>query len=85
MPRTGLKCLNANVIYYATYLSWGGGAFFTYSDLIFFDDLHLQIIASISPKASVENSSAQWAIFLILWRQSQYSQGSFLTICDVAF
>ncbi len=32
---------------------------------IFFDDLHLQIIASISPKASVENSSAQWAIFLL--------------------
>ncbi len=29
-----------------------------------FDDLHLQIIASISPKASVENSSAQWAIFI---------------------
>ncbi len=29
---------------------------------IFFDDLQLQIIASISPKASVENSSAQWAI-----------------------
>ncbi len=26
------------------------------------DDLHLQIIESISPKASVENSSAQWAI-----------------------
>ncbi len=29
---------------------------------IFFDDLHLQINWSISPKASVENSSAQWAI-----------------------
>ncbi len=29
----------------------------------FFDDLHLQIIKSISPKASVENSSAHWAIF----------------------
>ncbi len=27
------------------------------------DDLHLQIIESISSKASVENSSAQWAIF----------------------
>ncbi len=26
------------------------------------DDLHLQIIENISPKASVENSSAQWAI-----------------------
>ncbi len=32
----------------------------------FFDDLHLQIIQNISPKASVENSSAQWAIFLIV-------------------
>ncbi len=32
----------------------------------FFDDLHLQIIESISPKASVENSSAQWAIFLMI-------------------
>ncbi len=31
----------------------------------FFDDLHLQIIASISPKASVENSSAQWAILFL--------------------
>ncbi len=30
----------------------------------FFDDPHLQIIKSNSPKASVENSSAQWAIFL---------------------
>ncbi len=29
---------------------------------LFFDDLHLQIIESISPKASVENSSAQWVI-----------------------
>ncbi len=31
----------------------------------YFDDLHLQIIGSISPKASVENSSAQWAIFFL--------------------
>ncbi len=52
MPHTGLKCLNANFIYCATYLF----IFF------FFNDLHLQIIASISPNASVENSSAQWAI-----------------------
>ncbi len=29
-----------------------------------FGDLHLQITESISPKASVENSSAQWAIFI---------------------
>ncbi len=33
--------------------------------LDFFDDLHLQIIEGISPKASVENSLAQWAIFFI--------------------
>ncbi len=32
----------------------------------YFDDLHLQIIESISPKASVENSSAHWAIFYYL-------------------
>ncbi len=32
----------------------------------YFDDLHLQIIESISPKASVENSSARWAIFFKL-------------------
>ncbi len=36
MPRTCLKCLNANFIYYATYLSGGGGAFFTYSDFCLF-------------------------------------------------
>ncbi len=43
-------------------------AFFFIQNLIFyFDDLHLQIIASISPKASLENSSAQWAIFLFNW------------------
>ncbi len=35
--------------------------------LNFFDDLHLQIIESISPEASAENSSAQWAIFLIIY------------------
>ncbi len=32
-------------------------------DFFVVDDLHLQIIANISPKASVENSSAQWDIF----------------------
>ncbi len=43
----------------------GGGGFFKFRIwfFFFFYDLHLQIIASISPKASVENSSAQWAIF----------------------
>ncbi len=41
--------------------------FFIYSELDFFflDDLLLQIIESISPKASVENSSAQWAILYV--------------------
>ncbi len=34
--------------------------------LFFLDDLHLQIIESISPKASVENSSAQRAICFII-------------------
>ncbi len=46
----------------------GGGGFFLIQNFIlfyFFDDLHLQIIANISPKASVENSSAQWAIFFL--------------------
>ncbi len=41
---------------------------------VFFCDLHLQVIESISPKASVENSSTQWAIWLnriiVLWYQS---------------
>ncbi len=32
----------------------------------YFDDLHLQIIETIFPKVSVENSSAQWAIFFII-------------------
>ncbi len=36
------------------------------SFIYFFDDLQLQIIKAFSPKASVENSLAQWAIFLIL-------------------
>ncbi len=30
----------------------------------YFDDPHLEIIESISPKSSVENSSAQWAILI---------------------
>ncbi len=32
---------------------------FDFIYIFYFDDLHLQIIESISPKASVENSSAQ--------------------------
>ncbi len=34
-------------------------------NFFYFDDLHLQIIESISTKASVENLSAQWAIFFM--------------------
>ncbi len=64
MPRTALKCLNANFIYCAIQLPGREGGHFLNSEFNFFcmDDLHLQIIASISPKASVENSSAQWVI-----------------------
>ncbi len=51
IPSTGMNCLNANFISYASQLP-GGGAFFIYSEFDFFcDDLHLQIIASISPKS----------------------------------
>ncbi len=65
MTHAGLKCFNVNFIYYATHLPGRGGVtFFIYSEFIF-DKLHLQIIASISPKASVENSSAH-IFFLVL-------------------
>ncbi len=49
-------------------LSPAGYFLFFYSefDFFFFDDLQLPIIANISPKASVENSSAQWAIFFFI-------------------
>ncbi len=33
--------------------------------IIFYFDLHLQIIESISPKASIDKWSAQWAIFYV--------------------
>ncbi len=36
---------------------------FDFIYLFIFDDLQLQITESISLKASVEHSSAQWAIF----------------------
>ncbi len=50
MPHTGLKCLNANFIYYATHLPGrGGGGFIIYSKL-FLDDLYLQIIQSFPQK-----------------------------------
>ncbi len=45
----------------------------------FFDDLHLQIIESISPKASVGNSSAQWAIVFKL-DQSTTEKSIFMCI-----
>ncbi len=63
MHCTGLKCLNAYFICYATQLLGIGGGHYFYSKFdLFFDDLHLQIIASISLKASIENSSAQKTI-----------------------
>ncbi len=34
---------------------------------LYFDNLHLQIIENISPKASVENSSPQMAILIFEW------------------
>ncbi len=37
---------------------------FIYLFIFYFDYLQLQSIKSISPKASVENSSAQWAIVI---------------------
>ncbi len=42
---------------------------------IFFDDLHLQIIERISPKASVYNSAAQWAILILLLAPSSTGGG----------
>ncbi len=62
---TGLKCLNANFVMPHNCQEGGLGIFLNSElDFFFFDDLHLQIIASISSKAAVENSSSQWAIFL---------------------
>ncbi len=62
MPCTGLTCLNANFIYYATQLPW---AFYFIQNLIFFVMIYTyKLLQAFPPKASVENSSAQWAIFL---------------------
>ncbi len=48
---------NANLICYVTQLPGGaGGGWYSF---FFFYNLPLQIIASIFPKVSVENSSAQ--------------------------
>ncbi len=68
MPRPGLKCLNTNFICYATHPPWRGGGgvgWIVYSELdfFFFDDLTSKLLQAFPPKASVENSSAQWAIF----------------------
>ncbi len=64
---TGLKCLNANYVMPHSCRGEGGHFFKFRIWFFFFYDLHLQIIANISPKASVENSSAQWAIFF--WKE----------------
>ncbi len=63
-----IEVWNANFICYATQLPGGEEGIFLNSefDLFSFDDLHLQINASISPKASVENSSAQWTFFVVV-------------------
>ncbi len=56
----------------------GGGGFFFFSEIegFFLDDVHLQIITSISTKAFVENSSAlgtynyfgaNWVSNIIWW------------------
>ncbi len=58
MPCTCLTCLNANFISYATQLPW---AFF------FVTIYSYKLLQTFLPKASVENSSAQWAIFLLIW------------------
>ncbi len=65
MPCTDLKCLNTNFICYATQLPGGGEALFLIQNLIYFlgTIYTYKLFTSISPKASVENSSAQWAIF----------------------
>ncbi len=78
--KVSAKCSFFVLFFLIMPLNWKGGGHFFYLFRIrffFFDDLHLQIIASIffidnlhleiianiSPKPSVENSSAQWAIF----------------------
>ncbi len=51
----------------------GGGGHFLFIQNFFFDDVHLQIIASTSPKAFVENSLAQSAILLTIIPSSFYA------------
>ncbi len=60
MPCTGLKCFNAKKAMPISVISPAG--YFLIN--IFFDDLHLLVIESIPPPKHLENSSAQWAIFL---------------------
>ncbi len=65
-------CSEVNVIWFCSvedppinlwHTSGQSSGFFVF---VSFDDLHLQIIESISPKASVDNSSAQWATFICI-------------------
>ncbi len=59
MPSTGMNCLNANFISYASQLP-GGGAFFFIQNLIFFVAIFTyKLLQAFPSKASVENSSAQ--------------------------
>ncbi len=66
MPHIGMNCLNANSISYATQLLGWGGDFLLIQNLNFFcDDLHLQIIASISPKSICREFISPVGYFLI--------------------
>ncbi len=53
----GLVCVM--LIWFVMALNFLAEGAFLFIQIFFFYYLHLQIIASISPKASVENSSAQ--------------------------
>ncbi len=66
---TGLKCLNSIFICLCPTTAGEGGGLVLF---FIFNDLHLQIIESISPKASVENSSAQLAILFYTYHITPY-------------
>ncbi len=72
MPHTGLKCLNANFIHYATQLL--RGHFFKILIFNFVLTFYTyKLLQAFSPKASVENSSAQWAISFFNYANSPIS------------
>ncbi len=63
MPHVGMNCLNANFISYATQLPWGRHFLFIQNLICFVTIYTYKLLQAFPPKASVENSSAQWAIF----------------------